>query len=300
MERKKILIHRKTAASAVANDVHPPPVEQKQEAASPAMPMQHSDPNQLAELYHAELDAQKDQMFAYQELGNTLTLTEWTWETVAESLMILTRALFYDTVALVMVNDAGNTVMPPVCRGFRYEPGAQIVAHWNKALSPVHGLCWETVLDSVCEPSPVSAWLSAERFCSCGYIPIQDSTRIYGFIIIGSRELHSTDDFSLMILRLSAQRIALAAALQNTRRKKPASQFTPTLASSTVTSEFDSKRLKELQIKLSVALDFSHILKNAEHIPAERVATTSRDCCDTLKEAMEMLTELMAAASARS
>lgn len=316
MEPKKLLIHKKSSpkiahktittsrgqasASPAAPTANPaaeaPPlfIPKASQPIQPSAPQPvHDNSNELADLYRAELDALKDQMFAYQELGFALMTTDWTADTIIESLMVLTRTLLYDAVALVLLDDDGKSLAAPALRGFHYRPSPQISVFWSKAHSSKMGLDWELILDSVCDPTPVSGWLAAERFCSCGLIPVQDDKRIYGFILIGSRELHATDDFSMAILRLSAQRIAQSLAFRALKQQSgtasPAPAPTPVAEAKVVVPP----QLAEVKAKLSFATDLAHLLRNAAQMPADRVALTAADCAEATKAAADLLGQIL-------
>lgn len=252
---------------------------------------------EVAELYHAELDARKDQIFAYHEWVQAMA-SDWTLESAAEILMILIRAIFYDAAAIVITTPEGSDFLKPACRGFRYSPGRQILETWKQSLVPgeSRGLHWSKLIDTLENPSPVSLWLATEGLCSCGYIPVQDGSRIYGFILIGSREGHCTDEFSNTILMLCAQRLSLALAfnrIENENDRLRQSSGAPISTAPRLSSQAATD-IRELRVQLSVAQDFAHLLKNAAALPAEQITMSASGCSGALQTALAKLDHLIA------
>jgi hypothetical protein len=169
-----------------------------------------------------EVEELKDQVGVYLEVCDSL-LGEWTPESIIDLLHLLVRSLNFDVVSLVLL-DSENTdqLSRPASRGYKSPPNSAVVECWERSIVE-SGIDWKKLMRGAeNKKSDLAYWVVYEGLQSIGYVPIRDSFRIYGFLLVGA---HGKDfkpsPLASDLLDACGGRIGLSLALKQARGDWP-------------------------------------------------------------------------------
>jgi len=163
----------------------------------------------------SEMEDLKDQVAVYLEVCDSL-MGEWDAETIIDLLHLLARSLNFDVVSLVLVDpENSGKLAKPANRGYKTPPNASVVECWERAI--VDGsIDWKKLMKGAEDKnSDLAYWIVYEDLHSIGYVPIRDSSRIYGFLLVGAHDKDQTPSpLASPLLDACGGRIGLSIALK--------------------------------------------------------------------------------------
>ena len=187
-------------------------------------------------LTRSESEEFQEQVGLYWELCDSL-LGGAKLEAIADLLHLLVCSLNLDVVSLVMLDANKPKKLNVVAnRGYKTSPNPSVVACWEGALKD-GSLDWSKLMKSAGDKdNDLAYWVVYEGLQFVGYVPIRDSARIYGFLLVGAHDKdQKPSPLASNLLDACGSRIGLAQAEasaakgggRNAEKQNPAQSMLP-------------------------------------------------------------------------
>ncbi|MFA6568574.1 MAG: hypothetical protein WCS96_10205 [Victivallales bacterium] len=230
----------------------------------------------LQKIIENEAENYKDQVQSFVDLCEIFSNPGWQFPDIVDYIHMLVRSVNLDVLSIVLTDSTEKgRLCKAISRGYKSAPGSRIVAEWASAVTADATVNWDRLMDIAADKNTkISRWISGEALHSVGYVPIHDSKRIYGFLLVGAYENKIQSPLASSLLELCGNRIGLVL---ETRRGASAP------------SEKITQTASLVQDHLAMLTSYLEVLKISARINPEDVANTAEKCLKTIAEIKKML-----------
>jgi transcriptional regulator with GAF, ATPase, and Fis domain len=230
----------------------------------------------LQKILENESENYKDQVQSFVDLCETLSKPGWQFADIVDYIHMLVRSVNLDALSVVLTEPSEKgKFCKLISRGYKSAPGPKIVEEWQPAITEDATVDWNKLMDIAADKNTkLCRWISKEGLHSVGYVPLHDSSKIYGFLLVGAYENKIQAPLASSLLELCGDRIGL---ILESRRRISA---IPSTAIGTV---------KIMQDQLTLLASYLEALKLSAKLSPEDVAATSEKCLKALSECKKLV-----------
>lgn len=254
------------------------PAEASAAAVLERKPVIMGKPVAASALVEAEIEKVREILQNYLEICDSV-MHEWTPVSVVDILHVLVRSLGMDVVSLALLDpERPGRLLPVVSRGYNTPPNTDIHAIWERCVIPeAQTINWSKLMSSTSSPeTPLACWILHEDLHKFGYAPIHDGRAIYGFLITGVHGKTPVSPFSSTMLEMLGGRLGMSiGARRGCREQRPKAAVVETV--------------KTLRDQFSVLMGSVEMLREANKLSQEEVASLTSKCLLSISESVSLL-----------
>lgn len=230
----------------------------------------------LQKILENESENYKDQVQSFVDLCETLSKPGWQFAEIVDYIHMLVRSVNLDVLSIVLTDPAEKgKFCKVISRGYKSAPGAQIVAEWQPAVTAEATVNWNKLMDIAADKNTkLCKWISVEGLQSVGYVPLHDSSKIYGFLLVGAYENKLQSPLASSLLELCGDRIGLVLEARRSAGALPSS------AVGTV---------RIINDELALLASYLEVLKLSAKLSPDDVVATSEKCLKTIAECKKLV-----------